>query len=465
MTAAAAWPTSRGLAMQQHRKELGAPSRPPRSSSSSNTTTVRSSAIAAPARCRRTVLVAAASASAAVTSPSAPQLLAELDALLARTTPPSLVGAADPQLLATSDAAEDAAVALVLRHRGGTSGGNAATPTPTPTFASFGRARMLPKRDYTIDELRLNKIEPEKLLSPRDASLIAVRNGAQVAALAGFAAAAAANHWDPSQALFALVAATFAFGVDAVALNGAAEALAVDALGRAFLPEKYARRVALHEASHFLIAYLVGLMPRGYVLSSWAAVVEAVRAQQRGGAGSGGGGAGAGSKTPPLLLTASLAAATQAGTSFCDASFRREVQSGKLSGASLDRYTAAALAGVVAEYLSFGQAEGGVGDVAQLDALFNALGFSQRKAAAQVRWAVLSVAALLRRHGRAHASLADAMERGATVGECVAVLERELAADVARDPKALLSLEEDEQEGEEEEAAAAAAATAEPLGG
>jgi hypothetical protein len=31
---------------------------------------------------------------------------------------------------------------------------------------AFGRGLQVPKRIYTIDELRLNKVEPEKLLSP-----------------------------------------------------------------------------------------------------------------------------------------------------------------------------------------------------------------------------------------------------------------------------------------------------------
>ena len=37
------------------------------------------------------------------------------------------------------------------------------------------------------------------------------------------------------------------------------------------------------------------------------------------------------------------------------------------------RYSCVALAGVVTEYLRFGQAEGGLGDVQQLDSMFKAL--------------------------------------------------------------------------------------------
>ena len=53
-----------------------------------------------------------------------------------------------------------------------------------------------------------------------------------------------------------------------------------------------------------------------------------------------------------------------------------QVQGGRLSSSSLDRYTCVALAGVVTEYLRFGQAEGGLGDVLQLDGMFRALNVS-----------------------------------------------------------------------------------------
>ena len=57
-----------------------------------------------------------------------------------------------------------------------------------------------------------------------------------------------------------------------VANGGGLEALALDAAGRV-LSRSYAQRVATHEAGHFLLAYLVGLLPKSYTLSS----VDALR--------------------------------------------------------------------------------------------------------------------------------------------------------------------------------------------
>jgi hypothetical protein len=72
----------------------------------------------------------------------------------------------------------------------------------------------------------------------------------------------------------------------------------------------------------------------------------------------------------------------QAGCQFCDRSFESEVASGRMSSTSLDHYSCVALAGVVTEYLRFGQAEGGLGDVAQLDRLLQALQVRHRLQAA-----------------------------------------------------------------------------------
>jgi hypothetical protein len=74
----------------------------------------------------------------------------------------------------------------------------------------------------------------------------------------------AALHTSVWQLLFVLL--TFL----QVANMGGGEALVVDTLGRVIYPS-YRDRVTLHEAGHFLVAYLVGLLPRAYTLSAWDA--------------------------------------------------------------------------------------------------------------------------------------------------------------------------------------------------
>lgn len=53
--------------------------------------------------------------------------------------------------------------------------------------------------------------------------------------------------------------------------NGGIEGLLVDTAGR-YISSSYARRISLHEAGHFLIAYLIGLLPKVYTLSTLDAV-------------------------------------------------------------------------------------------------------------------------------------------------------------------------------------------------
>ncbi|KAI3436155.1 hypothetical protein D9Q98_002212 [Chlorella vulgaris] len=264
-------------------------------------------------------------------------------------------------------------------------------------LSGYGKAAQVPKRTYSLEELRLNKIQPEQLLAPKDSTLSGVRNVLQGGFLAGLTAAYFGQLLDVSQVVQVVIASAFLLTVDQVANAGGLEALLIDTAGRV-VSGSYSRRVALHESGHFLIAYLLGLLPRDYTLSS----------------------------LDLFLRTRQLN--VQAGCQFCDTAFQAEVASGRLSSGSLDTYACVALAGVATEWLRFGQAEGGMADVQQLDRLLQALRFTQSKADAQVRWAVLNVVTLLRRHARVHDELAEAMQRGASVGECIAVIESQLAS-------------------------------------
>ena len=280
----------------------------------------------------------------------------------------------------------------------------------------FGTGRLTPKRDYTLAELRLNKVEPQAFLSPRDTTLEAVRTQAGAALAAGTLALVAAAHPSSAQLLAAGVGALTLLTVDQVGNGGAAEALVLDSLGRA-TSAAYRRRVARHESGHFLVAWLCGILPRAYTLSA----LDALRREG--------------------------ALNVQAGTQFADKAFQREVAGGTLSSASLDTYCCIALAGIASEVLAFGQAEGasfgsassseksdltraprpgGLNDVRQLDGLLQALAFTQKRADSQIRWAALATTALLRRHSAAHDALEAAMASGASVGSCIGVLEQHL---------------------------------------
>ncbi|KAG1365161.1 hypothetical protein COCNU_12G001610 [Cocos nucifera] len=151
-----------------------------------------------------------------------------------------------------------------------------------------------------------------------------------------------------------------------------------------------------HEAGHFLIAYLLGILPKGYTLSSFES------------------------------LTKEGSLNVQAGTSFVDFEFLDEVVMGKVSAKMLNRFSCIALAGVATEYLLFGYSEGGLADIDQLDRLLKSLGFTQKKADSQVRWAVLNTILILRRHEKARSQLAEAMSSGESVGFCIDIIERNI---------------------------------------
>ncbi|KAM3286300.1 putative protein isoform X1 [Capsicum chacoense] len=262
----------------------------------------------------------------------------------------------------------------------------------------FGAARQVPQRLYSLDELRLNGIETVSLLSPVDATLGAIERNLQVAAVLGGSAAWYALDLSPQQILFVSLGVLFLWTLDLVSFNGGVGALVLDTIGHTF-SQKYHNRVIQHEAGHFLIAYLLGILPKGYTLTS----LDALK------------------KQGSLNI--------QAGTAFVDFEFTEEVNSGKVTATMLNRFSCIALAGVATEYLLFGYAEGGLSDINQLDALLKSLGFTQKKADSQVRWAVLNTILILRRHEKARAKLAEAMTKGKSVGVCIDTIEKYISDD------------------------------------
>ncbi|KAM3705021.1 hypothetical protein ACJW30_03G051200 [Castanea mollissima] len=277
---------------------------------------------------------------------------------------------------------DDKAALSLVKHSQGKPGG----------LQCFGAARQVPQRLYTLDELKLNQIETSSLLSPVDATLGSIERNLQLAAVLGGLASWNVLRLSSQQILYLSLGLLFLWTLDSVSFNGGVGSLVIDTIGHTF-SQKYHNRVIQHEAGHFLIAYLVGILPKGYTLSS----LEALK------------------KEGSLNV--------QAGTAFVDFEFLEEVNTGKVSATTLNRFSCIALAGVATEYLLYGVAEGGLADINKLDMLLQGLGFTQKKADSQVRWSVLNTVLLLRRHKLARAKLAEAMSMGKSVGACLGIIE------------------------------------------
>lgn len=93
--------------------------------------------------------------------------------------------------------------------------------------------------------------------------------------------------------------------------------------------------------------------------------------------------------------------------------------------ATVDELTAVSVAGVCAEILAFGNAEGGYADLSQLRQLFNSAqsDMTERDMENRIRYALGFTVSQLRLHLGALDALADAMEKGASVAECVIAIE------------------------------------------
>lgn len=75
---------------------------------------------------------------------------------------------------------------------------------------------QVPQRLYTLDELKLNGIEPVSLLSPVDATLGSIERNLQLASLVGGFAAWKVFEFNPQQVLFLSLGILFLWTLDLV---------------------------------------------------------------------------------------------------------------------------------------------------------------------------------------------------------------------------------------------------------
>jgi len=182
--------------------------------------------------------------------------------------------------------------------------------------------------------------------------------------------------------------------LDRLLLQGAL----VEAVARLVRPA-YARTVLQHEAGHFLVAYLLGCPIQACLLDTWQA--------RRDGRFAG-----------------------TAGTVFFDPELSSAMKRGELPRSAVDRYSVVVLAGIASEAQQNGRAEGGQADEAALVRLLGSLdggrSWDLPRIQNQARWGASQALLLLREHEAAFAALCAALERGASVGECMVAIETAL---------------------------------------
>ncbi|XP_008447098.1 uncharacterized protein LOC103489633 isoform X2 [Cucumis melo] len=159
----------------------------------------------------------------------------------------------------------------------------------------------------------------------------------------------------------------------------------------------YRRRILVHEAGHLLTAYLMGCPIRGVILDPIVAMQMGIQGQ--------------------------------AGTQFWDEKMASNLAEGRLDGTSFDRYCMVLFAGIAAEALVYGEAEGGEND----ENLFRSIcillqpPLSVAQMSNQARWAVLQSYNLLKWHKHAHQVAVKAMESGSSLSVVIRRIEDALS--------------------------------------
>jgi hypothetical protein len=256
-------------------------------------------------------------------------------------------------------------------------------------YPAMGTKNVTPNLLEKITDLSMNALTPK----PTNTLLLA---GAGLAFVEGILSLSTGINLN-----FLILLTLFLGFLDKLIVNGAVFETAT----RVGMPE-YRTKILKHEAGHFLCAYLLGCPVEGCVLSTWAALADPRFGGKR--------------------------TTVNAGTSFFDPSLSNQINGREpLTRASIDRYSIVVMAGIAAEGINFGEADGGAGDeMALVTFLQNlnprnggAVSWNTEKIKTQARWGALQSVLLLRQYRVCYDALVDALERGGELGECVYAIE------------------------------------------
>lgn len=169
-----------------------------------------------------------------------------------------------------------------------------------------------------------------------------------------------------------------------------------------------------HEAGHFLVGYLLGVLPKTYRFSSMEDVKQDKIFD-------------ASVKFVGFEFLTELEDELPSKKNLHDVKQGNRANKRKLSSTVLSKLLCVIVGGLVAEYLTYGYSKGHHGDMEKLDMVLKWLQFTEDEADSLTRWAVLNTLLILRRHGKARLALVEAMAHGRSIGNCIDVIESALS--------------------------------------
>ncbi|HEY9770306.1 MAG TPA: ATP-dependent Zn protease [Coleofasciculaceae cyanobacterium] len=181
--------------------------------------------------------------------------------------------------------------------------------------------------------------------------------------------------------------------VDTLSWNSRGVSLLLDL----FASQEQRQRIINHEAGHFLTAYFLGIPITGYTLTAWEVL-------KQGRLGSG-------------------------GVSFDTEALTARPFQFEAMRLTLERFSTVWMAGIAAETIVYGDAQGGAEDRQQLRQALVMAGLPEVGYPQKERWAKLQATNLLTRHQQSYEALVEAMKQRASVAECYAVIQQYCDAD------------------------------------
>lgn len=176
---------------------------------------------------------------------------------------------------------------------------------------------------------------------------------------------------------------------DSFRLQGKGATLLLDWL--AGVRSEHRDRIIRHEAGHFLVAYFLGIPITGYTLTAW----EAFKQGQPG----------------------------LGGVTFDTQTLSSKTLSVGEMRLNLERFCTVWMAGIAAENLIYGSAEGGVEDRQKLTDTLILLGRPASESPIKERWAIRQAQSLIEEHLASYEALVVAMEQRASVADCCMVIQ------------------------------------------